>query len=355
MRLDKESTAPVQPRDASDDEANEPREWTVRSQIMFVTVAIPIVLFLVVVAPYLLGHYVINRHDRFNYIPPPLGGDRALEGHWTDPPLAPVRLIKIADAPRGYGWIAADDKLVTKVFPTASGTVEQVFVAADQAVAKDAPIFSIRPQEKSSNLAAPQPAEGLIVVASPAVGTVTEISVAAGDAVTVEKARTIPAALVADLSTVWLEAGVEPALARSLVVGETVEVRSTALADRAFDGRVLSLSTLDPATGRVRVRIAVANPDGALKLNMLAEFAASGGADALVIPQSAVLFENDGARVFVMEHQSDAAGAPKKLAARAIRVGRYGEGWVEAVEGLKPGEEVEATDAVFIDRAAKGY
>jgi multidrug efflux pump subunit AcrA (membrane-fusion protein) len=355
MRLDKDSSAPVQPRDASVGEANEPLEWSVRSQIMFVTVAMPIVLFLVVVAPYLLGHYVINRHDRFNYIPPPLGGNRALEGHWTDPPLAPARLIKIADVQRAYGWIAPDDKLVKKVFPTASGTVVQVFVAIGQTIARDAPIFSIRPQENSSNLAAPQPAKDPVVVASPAVGTVTEISVAAGDAVTVEKARTAPAALVADLATVWLEADIEPVLARSLELGETVEVRSTALAGRSFNGRVLSLSPFEPATGRVPVRILVANPDGALKLNMLAEFAAPGGANALVVPQSAVLFENDGARVFVMEHESDAAGAPKKLAARPIRVGRFGEGWVEAVEGLKPGEEVEATDAVFIDRAAKGY
>jgi multidrug efflux pump subunit AcrA (membrane-fusion protein) len=323
---------------------------------MFVTVAMPVVLFLIVVAPYLLAHYVINRHDRFNYIPPPLGGDRALEGHWTDPPLASARLIKITAAEHGYGWLAPDDELMMKIFPAASGTVDQVFVEVGQAVAKDAPIFSIRPRESSGSLAAPpQPARDPIVAVSPSSGTVTQISVAAGDAVTVEKARTAPAALVADLETVWLEADVEPALARSLMENETVEVRSAALAGRSFYGRVLSLSPFDPTTGRVPVRIAVANPDGALKPSMPAQFAAPGEADALVVPQSAVLFENDGARVFVMQHESDAPGASKKLVARPIRVGRFGDGWVEAVEGLKPGEEVEATDAAFIDRAAKGY
>ena len=88
---------------------------------------------------------------------------------------------------------------------------------------------------------------------------------------------------------------------------------------------------------------------------MLATFSGPGGAEALVIPQSAVLFENDSARVFVMERQGDASGPSKKLVARSIRIGRYGDGWVEAAEGLKAGEEVEATDAAFIDRAAKGY
>jgi multidrug efflux pump subunit AcrA (membrane-fusion protein) len=356
MRLDGDSAAPVPPRDASDGEAHEPLEWSVRSQIMFVAVAMPVVLFLVVVAPYLLSHYVINRHDRFNYIPPPLGGDRALEGHWTDPPVASARMIKIEDARLSYGWVAPNGELVTKVFPTASGTIEQVFVAVGQAVAKDAPIFSIRPRESSGNSAVPpQTAKDPTVVLSPIGGTVTQISVAPGDPITVEKARTEPAALVADLATVWVEADVEPAVARTLKEGEAVEVHSTALAGRSFEGHVLSLSPFDPATGRVPVRILVANPDGALKPDMLAEFAAPGGAEALVVPQSAVLFENDGPRVFVMEHESDAPGASKKLVARSIHVGRFGDGWVEAVEGLKPGEQVEATDAVFIDRAAKGY
>jgi multidrug efflux pump subunit AcrA (membrane-fusion protein) len=274
---------------------------------MFVTVAMPTVLFFVVVAPYLLAHYVINRHERFNYIPPPLGGDRALEGHWTDPPLASARLIKMAGEEHGYGWIGADEERVTKVFPTASGTVDQVFVGVGQAVAKDAAIFSPRPRESSANLAAPaQPGKDPIVVVSPTSGTVTQISVAAGDAVTAEKVGAAPAAIVADLATVWLEADVEPALARSLEAGKTVEVRSAALAGRSFNGHEPSLSPFDPATGRVRIRFAVANPDGGLKPGMAAEFAAPGGADALVVPQSAVLLENDGARVFVMEHESDA-------------------------------------------------
>jgi cobalt-zinc-cadmium efflux system membrane fusion protein len=115
------------------------------------------------------------------------------------------------------------------------------------------------------------------------------------------------------------------------------------------------VSPVDAATGRASVRIEVENPDGALKPNMLAIFSVLGGADALVIPQSAVLFENDTARVFVMEHKDDAARAATRLAARPISIGRFDDGWVEAVEGLKPGEEVKATDAAFIDRAAKGY
>jgi multidrug efflux pump subunit AcrA (membrane-fusion protein) len=344
-------TTPTRPDDAINGEADDPLGWSSRSQIAFVTAAMPVLLLLVVVAPYLLTHYVINRHDRFNYIPPPLGGDRALEGHWTDPPLAPARLVKIEDAQRGFGWIVPDDDLVAKVVPTASGTVEQVFVTVGETVAKGAPIFSIRPTEADP----PRPPNDAIVVVSPIAGTITAINVAAGDAVTAGKARTAAAALVADLARVWLAAEIEPDLARSVRPGETVEAQTTALPDQPFNGQVLTVSPVDAATGYASVRTLVENPHGALKPNMLATFSAPPGAEVLAIPQSAVLFENDTARVFVMEREADTPGASSKLAARQIRIGRFGDGWVEVVEGLKPGEEVEATDAVFIDRVVKGY
>jgi hypothetical protein len=66
--------------------------WSRRAQIVFVRVAMPVLVLLLVGAPYLLAHYIVNRHYRFNYIPP-LGGDRALEGHWTDAPVVPVRQV----------------------------------------------------------------------------------------------------------------------------------------------------------------------------------------------------------------------------------------------------------------------
>lgn len=353
--MDNDNGTPASPEEPTDGEPIDPAAWSRRSQIAFVVGAMPALLLLVVVAPYILSHYVINRHDRFNYIPPPLGGDRALEGHWTDPPLAAARLIRIDDPQRGFGWIVPNDDLVTKVFPPASGKVEQVSASVGQAVAKDAPLFSIRPQQKPKFLAEDSQSPAEIAVTSPVAGTVVQMDVAAGDAVFAGRAKPKAAALVADLSTVWLAGEIEPGLAQALSRDEMIEVRSTALADRSFKGRVLVASPVDPQSGRASVRILVENPDGALKPDMLASFSILRATDALVIPQSAVLFENDTARVFVMEHESDAAGASKKLVARAIHIGRFGDGWVEAVEGLKPGEEVEATDAVFIDRAAKGY
>src|SRR5271167_4889512 len=131
------------------EEAGEPsasQAWSRRAQIVFVSVAMPVLVLLLVGAPYVLTHYVVNRHYRFNYIPPPLGGDRALEGHWTDAPVVPVRQVNFGADWSAFGWIAADDDLVTDVVPTKTGTVSQVLAGVGRAVAKDAPMFAIRQQ-----------------------------------------------------------------------------------------------------------------------------------------------------------------------------------------------------------------
>ncbi len=77
--------------------------------------------------------------------------------------------------------------------------------------------------------------------------------------------------------------------------------------------------------------------------------------ESLAIPESAVLFENGGARVFVAAAEGSDAKGPIKFTPREIKIGRIRDGMVEVVEGLASGESNEASDALFVDRAAKGY
>ena len=336
------------------EESREPG-WSRRSQIAFVGLAMPVLVFLLVGAPYLLAHYVVNRHTRFNYIPPPLGGDRALEGHWTDAPVVPVRLVNFGKDWSAFGWIAADDDLTTNVLPPVSGTVSQVFAGVGQTIAKDAPLFAIRRRASSAEA---QSAAEETKVAAPAAGVVTRLDVAIGQAIKATRAGTAPpAASIADLSSVWLVSEIEEIDARALRPDQAVEVRPTALAGRAYRGKILAVSPVDPETKRAGVRILIENSDGALKLNMLAQYIPSEAGDAgtPAVPEGAVLFENDGARVFVAAAKDNDSGVSGKLMARPIQIGRIREGMVEVVDGLKLGKNVEANDALFIDRAAKGY
>ena len=233
------------------------RAWSRRAQIAFVGVAMPVLVLLLVGAPYLLSHYVVNRHYRFNYIPPPLGGDRALEGHWTDAPVVPVRRVNFGADWSAFGWIAADDDLTTDILPTAPGTVSQVIRSVGQAVAKDAPLFAIRTKAAKANPTdAPSPTQE-IVVAAPVAGVVTQFDVAVGQVVKTANAGTATtAASIADLSSVWLVAEIDENDARPLRPGQPVEVLPTALAGRVYKGKLSSVSPVDPDTMRASVRIA---------------------------------------------------------------------------------------------------
>jgi cobalt-zinc-cadmium efflux system membrane fusion protein len=72
----------------------------------------------------------------------------------------------------------------------------------------------------------------------------------------------------------------------------------------------------------------------------------SGAAEALAVPEEAVIREGDAARVWVL-------GDGNALALRLIHTGRISNGMVEVLDGLKPGEKVIVRGSLFIDRAAQ--
>ena len=66
---------------------------------------------------------------------------------------------------------------------------------------------------------------------------------------------------------------------------------------------------------------------------------------APAVPQSAIVYEGDTARVWV-------AGDDGTIAARSVRTGPSVDGMVEILAGLSQGEKVVTSGALFIDRAA---
>jgi cobalt-zinc-cadmium efflux system membrane fusion protein len=95
------------------------------------------------------------------------------------------------------------------------------------------------------------------------------------------------------------------------------------------------------------VRADVENSDGELKPGMFANFSIITGkaTTAPAVPQNAIVYEGDMARVWV-------AGEDGTIAARSVRVGQIADGMVGILEGLSAGEKVVTRGALFIDRAA---
>ncbi len=153
---------------------------------------------------------------------------------------------------------------------------------------------------------------------------------------------------IGDLSKLWMIAFAREDDAGRFHVGDLARVRVPAFPDRSFEARVSFVSgVIDPNTHRLLVRAEVANPDGMLKPDMLADFEIVTGAASVIlaVPAIAVVYEGADAHVWVADPTH------KTLALRPIVTGASDHGMVQVVHGLEAGESVVTSGAVFIDRA----
>jgi cobalt-zinc-cadmium efflux system membrane fusion protein len=150
-------------------------------------------------------------------------------------------------------------------------------------------------------------------------------------------------------STVWLIANVRELDAPRVRIGALVEVHVLALPQRVFKAKLTYVApSVDPNTHRLPVRAEIPNQDGMLKPEMFATFSISTGGEyaAPAVPESAIIYEGDTARVWVAQDDGT-------LAVRPIQTGRVSNGRVEVLAGLSAGEKVVTSGSLFIDRAAK--
>jgi cobalt-zinc-cadmium efflux system membrane fusion protein len=193
-----------------------------------------------------------------------------------------------------------------------------------------------------------QRADALAFVRAPISGRVIERQVGPGQYI--QSGASNPVYSIGDLSTVWLVANVRERDAPLMRRGTPVEVRVLALPDRVFKAKLTYVATaVDPNTHRLPVRAEVENSQGLLKPEMFASFSIITGRDsaAPAVPQEAIVFEGDSARVWVAQDDGS-------LRLHQITTGRISDGMVEAVAGLSAGENVVVSGTLFIDRAAKG-
>jgi cobalt-zinc-cadmium efflux system membrane fusion protein len=185
-------------------------------------------------------------------------------------------------------------------------------------------------------------------IVSPIAGVVVDREVGPGQYA--QSGASTPVYTIADLSSVWLVANVREADAGHVQRGQSVEVHVLAYPDRTFKARVVYVApTIDPNTHRLMVRAVIDNADRALKPEMFANFRilTSAADDSPAVPEGAVVYEGETAHVWVLTKE-------QSLVIRPIHVGRVSDGFVEVLEGLKPGERVVTKGSLFIDRAVTG-
>ena len=150
---------------------------------------------------------------------------------------------------------------------------------------------------------------------------------------------------LADASVVWALADVAERDMGAVKTGDQVRLTLRGMPGRVFQGRVnLIYPEINMATRTARVRVELANADGALMPNMFAdaEIATGSGAPVLAVHDSAVI--DGGRRRIVIIDKGEGRFEP-----REVKTGARGDGFVELREGVSAGERVVVSANFLID------
>ncbi len=283
---------------------------------------------------------------------------------------------------RAVGTVAIDESRQTIVTLRADGFIEELFVdTTGRTVQAGEPLFrvyspqiqqaqidllvAVRPQmsqlvgaagiegamQRLRNLAVPESRirevrehganPRTIDWPAPATGTVTAKKVINGQRVQAgdELYR------IVDLTRVWVIADVAESDLALVKPGTPARVTFRAFPTQPVEGKVtLVYPELRPETRTARVRIEVANPDGAIKTDMYADvvFGSGDATPVVAVPDGAVI--DSGARQVVLVAKGDGRFEP-----RPDTLGRHGDGFREVLEGVRAGEEIVTTANFLID------
>ncbi len=150
---------------------------------------------------------------------------------------------------------------------------------------------------------------------------------------------------LADVSTIWVLADVPEFELGAVRIGATAAIRIRSLPGRSLEGRVsLIYPQVGEATRATRVRMEIANSDGALLPNMYAEVEIGSGdaAPVVAVPDSAVI--DTGTRQVVILDRGQG-----RFESRDVKIGLRGGGFTEIREGVAEGDRIVVAANFLID------
>jgi len=143
-----------------------------------------------------------------------------------------------------------------------------------------------------------------------------------------------------DLSVVRVDFDVPDRYIPVLSRGATIQAAPDAYPDQVFVGRIAQIDTrVDTATRAVTARAEFNNGGGRIRPGMMLRVTIEHGRrDALAVPEAAIQYEDAQAFVFVVTTRDGKTVARKTL----VVPGASEDGFVEILEGLKPGDKLVA-------------
>lgn len=183
-----------------------------------------------------------------------------------------------------------------------------------------------------------------LTLRSPVSGTVLERGVVQGQYVSADT----PLLTVADLSRVWVLADLYELDMTRVRAGDAARFTADALPGHAFEGRVeFVYPTVSSETRTLKLRVPLANPDGALRPGMYgrASVTARGGG-GLLVPAEAVVDAGEHTYVFL-------AHAGGRFEPRLVRTGAVAGERIQVLSGVAAGDTVVASASFLIDSESR--
>lgn len=153
-----------------------------------------------------------------------------------------------------------------------------------------------------------------------------------------------PIFLLVDLNPMRVKVSISEENYIRLDKDDPVSVKLEASPEMVFKGRVDRIDIkADERTNTFGVQILVDNPNLFLKAGMTARVHLTVDviSDAVMIPQSTVLYREDRHELFVVAHDQTAE-------VRQVTLGRTERGLVQAVQGLAPGDQLIVTGGQYL-------
>lgn len=191
-----------------------------------------------------------------------------------------------------------------------------------------------RAEEELRNATIVSPIEGVVLTRDREVGDAVSSILNLGSAATL-------ILTLGDTSTVYVKGKVDEADVGKIHVGLPARITVESFPDRTFRGTVTKIAPMGVEKDNVttfEVRVSIANPTGALRVNMSAnaEIILEEHHHVLIIPESAIIYEKDGSAWVQLLDPSSPEGFKKVR----IKIGISNGQRTEVRDGLKEGDKI---------------
>jgi membrane fusion protein (multidrug efflux system) len=240
-------------------------------------------------------------------------------------------LVELRDTEQDAGVSQAQARLVQ-----AQRSYERYKTLGEQGYASKAAIDEREAAWRSAqaDVAAARARESDRVIRAPFAGVVGLSDVAPGALVN----PGAPIVTLDDISAIRVDFQVPERYLAQLREGQPILATVDAFPGETISGRIAKLDTrVDERTRAITARAEFANPQGRLKPGTLIRVGVSrGGRQSLSAPESAVSVQGDNAFVYVIRTMGERTMAEQRPIVTGIRQ----QGFVEILDGVRPGERI---------------